>query len=277
MTLPQDIERLALLGWRMFPAGTSSSRAACIKGFVDAATHDLDQLAQWAGEYPGCGWGLIPGGSGVWALDLDVAGPDHEHDGVAAFTDLVRVNGSLPAGPSARSGGGGWAVFFADSGAPISGKSGTPAPGIDPRRGRTPLIVPPSRHHRTRKPYTWAVAPWDVPPPVAPDWLLKAVAPPSLPAAEPRPFTLGANPDKARRYAAAALRNATGRVASAGDGGRNNLLNSETFGLGRFVSEGSLSEIEVAQAMAGAALQAGLVPREAAATIASALRARRVA
>ena len=44
------------------------------------------------------------------------------------------------------------------------------------------MTVPPSIHVRTRRPYRWAVAPWDVSLPDAPAWLLKAVAPPPPPA-----------------------------------------------------------------------------------------------
>lgn len=276
MNLPEEIKRLALLGWRLHPA-CSTTRSACFAGATDAATHDLDQLEAWARTYPRCSWRVVMQGSGVWGLDLDVPSPDHAADGVAAFTDLVRQNGGLPVAPALQSGGGGWAVVFRDTGAPIRGQTAWPAPGIDPRRGRQCLTVPPSRHVRTRVPYRWAVAPWDVAPPPAPAWLLELMAPAPQAVPERRPFVLGTDPDKARRYAAGALRKAGERVASTGSGARNHTLNVETYALARFVAEGSLSGIEVAQAMSAAALQVGLDAREAAATIASALRARRAA
>lgn len=274
--LHPDVERLALLGWRLHPA-CSTTRSACFPRATDLATHDLDQLAAWSRAYPGCSWRLVLAGSGVWGLDLDVPSPDHAADGVAAFTELVRQNGGLPPAPALQSGGGGWAVLFRDTGAPIRGQSGWPAPGIDPRRGRQSLTMPPSLHVRTRRPYRWAVAPWDVAPPPAPAWLLRLMAPAPQPVLVHRPFVIGADPDKARRYAAAALRNATVRVASARSGTRNDALNSQCYALARFVADGSLSGVEVAQALAGAALRAGLDAKEATATIASALRARRAA
>jgi hypothetical protein len=271
--LPEDIERLALLGWRLHPA-CSTTRSACFPGATDAATCDLDQLAAWSRAYSGCSWRTVMQGSGIWGLDLDVPSLDHAADGVAAFAELVQQQGGLPVAPTLRSGGGGLAVIFHDTGAPIRGQTGWPAPGIDPRRGRQSITVPPSRHVRTRRPYTWVRPPWDVAPPPAPAWLLRLMAPAPQPVPVRRPFVIGADPDKARRYAAAALRNASQRVASAGDGTRNHTLNIECYALARFIAEGSLSGIEVAQAMAAAALQVGLDAREAAATIASALRAR---
>lgn len=274
MNLPEDIERLALLGWGLHPA-CSTTRSACFPGATDAATADLDQLEAWARAYPGCSWRMVMAGSSVWGLDLDVPSPDHAADGVAAFADLVRQNGGLPPAPALQSGGGGWAVLFRHDGEPIRGQTAWPAPGIDPRRGRQSLTVPPSRHVRTRRPYRWAVAPWDVAPPPAPAWLLRLMAPAPQAVPARRAFVLGTDPDRARRYAAGALRKAGERVASAGDGTRNHMLNVETYALARFVAEGSLSGIEVAQAMSAAALQVGLNAQEAAATIASALRARR--
>ena len=41
-----DIEQLALLGWRMYPA-SASSRAACIKNPGASATCDLGKLQAW--------------------------------------------------------------------------------------------------------------------------------------------------------------------------------------------------------------------------------------
>jgi hypothetical protein len=271
--LPEEIERLALLGWRLYPCSSRDKRG-CIKGGTDAATCDLDQLAAWSRAFPDCNWRVVMEGSALWALDVDAPGPDHAADGISAMAALVRQHGHLPPQPRTRSGGGGAALFFRHDGEPIAGKTGTPAPGLDPRRGRLSVTIPPSVHVTTGRPYRWLVAPWDVAPPPAPAWLLRLMAPAPQPVPVRRPFVIGADPDKARRYAAAALRNATARVASAGSGTRNDMLNSQCYAMARFIAEGSLSGIEVAQAMAAAALQVGLDAREAAATIASALRAR---
>ncbi len=273
MTLHPDVERLALLGWRLHP-GSQYSRTACIKNAADAATHDLDQLAQWSGEFPGCGWRVVMQGSGIWALDVDVPSPDHAADGMKALRDLAAAHGPIPPRPMTRSGGGGCALFFRHDGEPIAGATGTPSPGLDPRRGRLTVTVPPSIHPRTRRPYRWIVAPWDLAPPPAPAWLLRLVAPPPAPAMPDRPGRLQDGGEKPRRYAVAALRHAVERVALAQQGTRNDTLNREAYAMTRFVSDGALAPSEIATALAYAGRQAGLEPAQIKGTLASALRAR---
>ena len=68
--LPEDVERVALLGWACFPRA-ARSRGAAFKGAHEAATHDLDTLAAWARDYPGCGWQAVCGPSDIWALEVD--------------------------------------------------------------------------------------------------------------------------------------------------------------------------------------------------------------
>ncbi len=269
--LHPDVERLALLGWRLHP-GSSHTRAACFAGATDLATCDLDTLDMWAWEHRGCSWRVVFQGSAIWGLDLDAAGPDHAADGMAAFRDLVARHGPVAPAPTLRSGGGGQAVFFRDTGAPIRGQTGWPAPGIDPRRGRQSQTVPPSRHHRTGEPYRWLLAPWEVSPPTAPAWLLRLMTPPPKPVLERGPIDLGANPDKSRRYALAALGHAVKRVASTREGGRNATLNREAYSLTRFMPE-HLAPSEIADSLAVAARHIGLSGREVALTLASALRA----
>ncbi len=271
--LSHDVERLALLGWRLHPS-SRFSRAACIKGAAEAATRDLDQLAWWSREFPGCNWRVVMQGSSVWSLDVDAPGPDHAADGITALADLVTAHGPLPPRPMTRSGGGGFALFFRHDGEPIAGQSGTPSPGIDPRRGRLTVTVPPSIHHRTRLPYRWITPPWELPPPPAPAWLLKLVAPPPPPPQPAPPPRRLDHPGQRRRYAVAALRHAADRVALAPPGGRNFSLNKETFSLSRFIGEGALDASEVCEVMAWAGRQAGLDRAEIELTVGSALQAR---
>ena len=270
--LHPDIERLALLGWRIYPASTYS-RAACIKAPGASATCDLAKLEAWSSEFPGCNWRMVCEGSGVWGLDVDAPSDDHAADGVAALASLVKQHGPIPPRPMTRSGGGGYALFFRHRGEPIHGATGWPAPGIDPRRGRLSVTIPPSIHIRTRRPYVWVVAPWELPPPDAPAWLLKAVAPPPMPATWPVSGDIAnATPARRRHYAEAALRNAIGRVASAHEGQRNDTLNKTMYGLVRFARTGDLTMREIADCMAVAARHAGLAAPEVHATLRSVLR-----
>ena len=95
---------------------------------------------------------------------------------------------------------------------------------------------------------------------------LRPPPPPPMPPL-PRPSDAGA-----ARYAWAALRNATTRVANAPKDGRHAAMLRESLGLSRFVRAGLLSESEVRAALGAAAEQAGKPASEAAAVLGWALR-----
>lgn len=258
-----DIERVALLGWHLYPA-SARSKAACIKNPTWGATADLDQIARWSHAFPRCNWRVVFGPSRLWGLDCDVP-PGHAHDGVAGLKALVAVHGPLPPRPTARSGGGGLGLFFRHDGERIIGEGGHPAPGIDPRRGQQSQTIPPSIHHRTKAPYRWLVAPWEVAPPPAPAWLLRLVEPPPVPAYARR----GADTtDQARRM----LYRACGAVAMAAEGHRNDALNRRAYLAGRLIAAGRLDEREAAEQLYGAGRAAGLDHVEIVATIKSGIR-----
>jgi hypothetical protein len=264
-SLPSEIEGLASLGWRLYPA-SRYSRAGCIRGGTDAATSDVAQLGAWSREFPGCNWRAVLEGSGAWGLDCDALGPDHSADGIAALAQMVNSNGPLPPGPTIRSGGGGLVFFFAHHGEPIHGRTGWPKPGLDPRRGRLSVTVPPSFHTRSRAPYRWLVAPWDVPPPPAPDWLLQAVAPPP----EPKPRSV---PNIATAgYALRRLKAAADAIQRAPKGTSNDTLNRWAFAVARFVGAGLLGEIEAVEALYAAARARKIPHEEARSTIRSAFK-----
>lgn len=262
MVLPKEVENLALLGWRIHPA-SAHSRAACFKGALDLATHDLDTLERWAWEYPGCNWRVVMEGSGIWGLDVDRPSEDHAADGVAALAAMVAEHGPLPARPATISGGGGCALFFRDMGHPIRGKTGWPKPGLDPRAGRLTITVPPSRHLRTRLFYRWRVAPWELAPPPAPAWLLKAVAPPPEPPRPPLPLIASTE------WAQKRLRRAVDTVIGAPGGTANDTLNREAFAVARHVAAGKLGEGEAIEALYAAARARKVPHAEAKATIKS--------
>lgn len=272
MTLHPDVERLALLGWRLHPA-SQFSRAACIKQAADQATCDRDQLARWTVAFRGCNWRVVMEGSGIWAMDVDVPSPDHSADGIEALADLVAAHGPLPPGPATRSGGGGRCLFFSHyHGEKIVGATGTPAPGLDPRRGRLSVTVPPSIHIRTHKPYRWITPPREITPPSAPPWLLQLVAPPAEPPLPTQPCVAHSGLP-GRAYAIGALRRAVEQVATAPQGQRNDTLNRCVWSVSRFISVGLLQPTEIAEALAHAARVAGLHRLEVERTLASGLKA----
>jgi hypothetical protein len=251
-SIPSDIEGAALVGFKVFPT-SRSSRAAAYPGAHLAATDDLNQIARWCREYPSCNWRLIFGPSGLWGLDVDRAGATHAADGIAALRALVAVHGALPPRPTSLSGGGGYGLIFRHNGERIVGKTGYPAPGIDPRRGLLSLTIPPSIHVVTRQPYRWAHgwAPWDVAPPIAPRWLVRLV---EMPPEPKRAAVVIDTSDQARRR----LYRAALAVIDAPLGSRNETLNRRAYQVGRMIGAGLLGEMEAVEALYGAARQAGL-------------------
>jgi len=111
----------------------------------------------------------------------------------------------------------------------------------------------------------------DVAPAAWPGWLLAELAPPPALTPPGRGFE---HFEHGTRYAVAALRRATERVARAGIGTRNAALNSEAYGLGRLIAAGLLDGQAVADELAAAAFAAGLTPREIESTLCSAFGAR---
>lgn len=79
--------------------------------------------------------------------------------------------------------------------------------------------------------------------------------------------------DAARRYCLAALDSAVGKVRAAGEGARNDTLNTEAFGLAQLLHTGGLSEAVLRAALTDAARAAGLADAEIQATLRSAVRA----
>lgn len=262
--LHPDLEQLALLGWHLIPTARRS-RKGLWRGYLDDATHDLDTLARWQAEYPGCNWAVVPGPSGIWALDVDIAGPDHANDGIAAMRDLTALHGPLPPRPHGRSGGGGHLLVFRLT-APIAGGSGKPAPGLDTLAGRQTFTVAPSRHRRTGAPYRWIVAPWEMEPPPAPEWLLALLAPPPPPARPARP----AIPTEDR--AVRALMRSFGVVADAAPGTRNHALLRRATLMGGYVAAGAIGPDTAERELIAAGLAAGQSRSEALSTVRSGLR-----
>lgn len=255
-----DIERVALLGWRVAPASRTSKKA-CFPGATDEATCHLDKIEEWSTKYPNSNWRVYMAGSGIFALDLDVP-PGHAHDGIKGLSDLVKVHGDIPPRPTSRSGGGGLGIFFKHTDEKIIGEGGHPAPGIDPRRGRQSQTIPPSIHVSTRQPYRWLVAPWEINPPKAPEWLLKLLEPKPEPEFKHPPID---TTDAARNR----LYRAASAVMMAGEGSRNATLNARSFQIGKLIAAGLLGEQEAIEALYGAARSIGLDHGEAKATIRS--------
>lgn len=264
--LHPDLARVALLGWRLAPVARKT-RAGLWRGYMDDATSSLDTLAQWSHDNPGANWAVIPDGSGVWALDVDIAGPDHAHDGVAALRGLCARHGPLPPHPHGRSGGGGHLLIFRTTSDVMPGSSRL-APGLDTCSRRSSFTVAPSLHRRTGLPYRWVVPPWEISPPAAPEWMLAALAPPPpLPPPAWNAMTRS-TPDRAER----ALARAYDAVASAPRGARNSALLRRATLLGGYVAAGAIGSAEAERGLIAAGVAAGQSHSEATSTVRSGLR-----
>jgi hypothetical protein len=77
---------------------------------------------------------------------------------------------------------------------------------------------------------------------------------------------------EASRYCLAARESAVQRLRSATEGGRNDLLNGEAYGLAQLIHTGGISEATIRAALQDAAQACGLPPGEAKATISSGIR-----
>lgn len=260
-----DLERVALLGFHVYPC-SSTSRAGAFAGALDAATCDLDQIDRWSHAFPRANWRVVAGPSRLFILDVDRAGDTHAADGFEALRAVTDKYGPLPPRPMTRSGGsGGAALFFRHDGQELRGASGTPAPGIDPHRGRQAIMIPPSLHPSTRGPYSWRVAPWDIAPPPMPRWLVDLLTPP------PRPPPPSWEPTGQRGMRALEL--ARRGITSAPPGQGNHTLNVRAYSLGRWIAAGHIDEREAQRMLEAAAAQRGIPTREALDTIRSGLRA----
>ena len=264
--IPADIERVALLGWAVYPM-SRVSKSGAFKGAADAATCDLEQIDRWAAEYRNSNWRVVCGPSKLFALDVDRPGTHHA-DGFAELKKLVDQHGALPDRPMTKSGGsGGAALFFRYDGQPLRGQSGFPAPGLDPHRGRQAIVIPPSRHPITRGAYTWRIPPWEVAPPPIPAWLVKLLAPPPEP--EARKFAWNPTSERARL----AIMRAVLAVQDAASGTANVTLNRQAFRLGTWCAAGLLGQREAEDSIYAAARSRNIPDKEARATIKSGLMA----
>jgi hypothetical protein len=200
------------------------------------------QVRGWWQRWPTANVGLATGRR----FDvLDVDGPT----GQVELRALVEAGAVPRGGPLARTGGGGWHVLLAPTGA---GNRVGLRPGLD-WRGRGGLIVAPPSAHASGARYRWVRALTDQLPQV-PEALRALLAPPLTQRA-----TLPPPPDptgRAGRYAQAALEREAGQVATAAPGTCNHTLNRAAFSLGQLAAAGLLEADQIRAWLVAAALAA---------------------
>ncbi len=199
-------------------------------------------------------------GFGIAAADRLVIIDVDRADGLAEL-------GPLPRTLTARSGGGGWHLYFLrPPGLCLSFRVDRFPAGIEVKLGATGTVAPPSVHPDTGRCYTWAR--W-LPLTVAPTWLLgrlrcsaQAVDAPSF--ARQRVHGPTA-------YGRAVLDRKARLVAQAVEGTRHNALNGAAFACAQLIPSGHLEPDVVEEVLMEAAVSTGLPLLEIRRTIARAL------
>jgi hypothetical protein len=220
-------------------------------------------VSTWWRRWPRANVGICTGASsGLVVLDVD---PDH--GGVESLRSLVAEHGRLPSGLRARTGSGGWHLYFAHPGVPVRNSAGRLGPGLDVRGDGGYVIGPPS-NHRSGRTYSFVDAAASIPP--LPPWLAREVTrQPARPVAG-EPINLGEVVDA---WVRAAVLDEAARVRDAPEGRRNATLNRAAFNLGQIAATGIVDADTVQMVLTDSALGAGLGPREINATIQSGMQA----
>ena len=135
----------------------------------------------WNGLYRNHGVGLVmgPQPSGVYLMALDIDTHNPAADGWDALHDLEARHGDLPDTWRSITGSGGAHILFASPDAvPVRNQQAGGnriAPGIDVRGDGGQIVVAPTLHPVTGRPYAWEFAPWDAELATCPGWLLDLV------------------------------------------------------------------------------------------------------
>ena len=136
------------------------------RGLHDASRNEA-QVKQWWWQWPDANVGLATGvASGVVVLDID--GPK----GAESIKALQAKHGKLPKTPTARTGGGGWHLYFRHPGGLVRNSVKRLGDGLDVRGDGGYVVAPPSIH-ASGEAYRWATkASPEVPTAELPAWLL---------------------------------------------------------------------------------------------------------
>ncbi|MEO6965118.1 MAG: bifunctional DNA primase/polymerase [Acidobacteriaceae bacterium] len=166
----QEMERLAVRGWRLLPCSVRG-KTPLLKRWPTLASSDLATIQGWAAEHSECNWGVATGPeSRVFVLDVD------GESGRASLAALVAKHGLLPVTLASRTGredGGEHRWFRCPQGQEIRSNAGKLGEGLDVRGAGGYVIVPPSIHESGRA-YQWANP--EHPTADAPKWFLDLLA-----------------------------------------------------------------------------------------------------
>ena len=157
-------------GWRVVPIPPGEKFPRGITAWQTEGSTDEAKIAHWWTKAPDHGIGIVTGAtSGLWVLDVDVAG---DKVGDETLATHEHAYGELPPTYEVITGSGGRHYYFAwpDGQTITNSASGRLGPGLDVRGEGGFVVAPPSTHANGSRYEPEASAPDHVAP--APRWLL---------------------------------------------------------------------------------------------------------
>lgn len=178
--LSEELETYIQLGWKLLPISRAyEGRCSCWQGaackspgkhpliskWKDRATADRRAISSWANTYPDCNWGL--------ALDASTVVIDVDAGGLASWSALQALYGTVPAGPIQQTGSGGLHILFKLPRGVTVKNAVKRAEGLDVRTAGGYIVVAPSNHVSGRR-YSWhgGLGSLQTSIPSAPGWLV---------------------------------------------------------------------------------------------------------
>lgn len=247
-----------------------------ITGWRELRTPDETKIVEWWRRWPNANIGLVTGpASGFWCLDVD---PKNGGDAALAEIDPTRSLGQ----PDVRTPSGGSHYLFELPGDfLVTDRRGKLPKGIDVRGDGGQIVAPPST--RGDGEYVAVREGLDLRKP--PEWLLDLIRPVGVVSRETPPddadridagevaATVEVSDVALSAYVRGAVEAEVQRVLDAGEGDRNNALNTAAFSLATMVPHGAITEDAIRDALALAAEAIGLGSHEIAKTLDSAITA----
>lgn len=264
MTLLDAALHYAQRGFAVFPLKPRDKKPVTPNGFKNATRVARPIEAWWALDASrniGIATGEV---SGIVVIDIDGEAAREEWAALKGSNEepvtLTSITGRAEVGHH---------LLFQHPGFHV-GNSDL-SPHINVRADGGYIVAPPSLHPDTGKAYAWLDETAEIAP--LPGWLLEALEmrgnKPTTTVERSLPAVASARPTI--KYAETALDGEVNAVKSAGEGNRNNQLNTSAFNLGQLVGSGTLDRYTVEDHLINAALGAGLSEDEARKTIKSGL------
>ena len=148
----------ASLGLAVVPI-TAGTKHPPMKAWQKEATQDPEKIRQWWSRWPDSGVGVVTGekSGGLAVIDLDEH-PEDGRRGVELLQTWERENGRLPETWTATTGSGGRHLFFKLQGS-MKRQQHLYDYQVDFQTDGALVILPPTIHAKTGRPYKWDIAP----------------------------------------------------------------------------------------------------------------------